>query len=108
MEPLVVQVRLGVLDQLEPRVVQEVLDQQEHQEVLVQVDQQEVREVPDPAEVRDQPDLAEALDRQDHQDLLVYQVLLELGEVLDHPDPQEFRWCLKAHTQPVRHTQLTR
>jgi hypothetical protein len=30
----------------------------------------------------------------------------ELGEAQDHPDRLGFRCRLKAHTQPVRHTQL--
>jgi hypothetical protein len=30
----------------------------------------------------------------------------EQGEALDLQDHLVFQWCLRAHTQPVRHTQL--
>ena len=103
---LVVQVQLEVLDQRVRQDLPEAQDLVDRREVPVQVDQQEVQEVLDLVEVQDQQDLVEALDHLDHQDLLVHQVPLEQGEVQDHPERLEFQCHLKAHTQPVRHTQL--
>jgi hypothetical protein len=70
------------------------------------VDHQDLQEVRDLAEVLDLQDLLDLRDHQVPPDLPEHRVPQEPWVVQDLQDHLVFRWCLRAHTQPVRHTQL--
>ena len=84
----------------------EVPDLQVPLEALEPVDHQDHQEVQDPVEALDLQDLLDHPDQQVRQEFQVQAVPRVRQEALDLQDHLVFQWCLRAHTQPVRHTQL--